>query len=130
MTRMGEKRCVKCGNVKPREHFYTSKVNKDGLQAYCHTCHQEANRRSRIKHRKEITERLRLWKLQNPEKHLAHQAVAHAVRARRLTAPDRCERCQRSGSLHAHHEDYTRMLDVIWLCQSCHARRHRELVAE
>ncbi len=88
---MTEKRCVKCGNVKSRKHFYTSKVNKDGLQAYCHACHQEANRRSRLKHRKEITERLRQWKLQNPEKNLAHQAVAHAVRARRLTAPDRCE---------------------------------------
>ncbi len=128
---MGEKRCVKCGAVKPHEHFYTSKVNKDGLQAYCHACHQEANRRSRLRNRKEITARLRQWKLQNPEKYLAHQAVAHAVRAGRLVAPAQCERCQRDGSvLHAHHEDYTQMLDVIWLCQSCHAQRHKELVAE
>ncbi len=132
MTRMAEyKRCVKCGEAKHREHFYSSKVNKDGLQAYCHSCHQEANRQSRLKHREQIQARLRQWKLENPEKYLAHQAVAHAVRAGRLTAPAECQQCQRSDlQIHAHHEDYTQPLEVIWLCQSCHARRHKELVTE
>jgi hypothetical protein len=29
--------------------------------------------------------------------------------------------------VHAHHEDYSRPLDVTWLCQKCHVQRHVEL---
>jgi hypothetical protein len=28
----------------------------------------------------------------------------------------------------AHHEDYDRPLDVMWLCQPCHKQRHKELL--
>jgi hypothetical protein len=27
-------------------------------------------------------------------------------------------------SLHAHHDDYSRPLDVVWLCPSCHRQHH------
>ena len=27
----------------------------------------------------------------------------------------------------AHHEDYRRPFDVIWLCFTCHAKRHQEI---
>jgi hypothetical protein len=32
--------------------------------------------------------------------------------------------CKRKTKLHAHHEDYKRPLNVIWLCRSCHQRIH------
>jgi ribosomal protein S27AE len=34
--------------------------------------------------------------------------------------------CERCGELKtdAHHEDYGKSLDVIWLCRSCHVKRH------
>ena len=37
--------------------------------------------------------------------------------------------CSRCGTVKAvaHHEDYSKPLDVIWLCLSCHRRRHIEL---
>lgn len=40
-----------------------------------------------------------------------------------------CERCE-SPFVHAHHEDYSRPLDVMWLCPYHHAERHRERAAE
>jgi excisionase family DNA binding protein len=59
------------------------------------------------------------------------KAVADALSAGTLTRPSCCERCQSEEPLAAHHENYTKPLDVVWLCPSCHAkadhaRRRRE----
>jgi ribosomal protein S27AE len=40
-----------------------------------------------------------------------------------------CVRCGATKSL-AHHEDYDKPLDVMWLCQPCHKQRHKELLNE
>lgn len=37
----GEKRCPRCGLVKPREEFVKNRASKDGLGAYCRPCHNE-----------------------------------------------------------------------------------------
>lgn len=42
-------------------------------------------------------------------------------------AVDRHGRFCRRTPVHAHHEDYSRPLDVVWLCRCCHARRHFQL---
>lgn len=34
-----------------------------------------------------------------------------------------CESCG-AGKAHAHHDDYSRQLDVRWLCQRCHLAEH------
>jgi len=36
-----------------------------------------------------------------------------------------CERCG-ATPVHAHHDDYTRPLDVRWLCPACHRLWHRD----
>lgn len=38
-----------------------------------------------------------------------------------------CSVC--GGKAQAHHEDYTKPLDITWLCQTHHAARHREMRA-
>lgn len=40
-----------------------------------------------------------------------------------------CEVCGKRGA-HAHHEDYGKPLDVVWLCGSHHAKRHAEINKE
>ena len=35
-----------------------------------------------------------------------------------------CERCKESGKVEAHHPDYSRPLQVAWLCIYCHAAIH------
>ena len=54
----------------------------------------------------------------------AHAAVSKAIREGRL-AKQPCIRC---GMLpaHAHHDDYGKPLDVIWLCRKHHAELHHE----
>lgn len=60
----------------------------------------------------------------------ARRQVRRAVAAGTLTRPDACEQCgdtpKRSGrhGLDAHHVTYSRVLDVRWLCSSCHQLAH------
>lgn len=74
------------------------------------------------------------WKNKNPEKVRAHYAVKYAVKVGKLVRPDKCEKCGsitlpardgRSG-LHAHHRDYSKKLDVQWLCAFCHGNERRK----
>jgi len=64
------------------------------------------------------------------ERDLAHQMVSIAIREGKLVPPGACELCpSKKGDwqtwvIHAHHEDYARPLDVIWLCGPCHRRVH------
>lgn len=61
------------------------------------------------------------WKAQNQLAARAHQAVKRAVARGDLTRPDRCEACDARCVAQAHHDDYTKPLDVDWLCPPCHA---------
>lgn len=57
---------------------------------------------------------------------LLRVAVAHG----RVTKPVACEHCRGEPELlHGHHTDYNKPIDVVWLCQPCHAAEHRRLKA-
>lgn len=71
------------------------------------------------------TEHNRKWRQKNREKVAAHVKVNNAIRSGRL-AKKPCSKCGHENA-HAHHEDYSRPLDVTWLCALCHKARHAEL---
>jgi hypothetical protein len=58
----------------------------------------------------------------------AYSAYVKALNSGELVRPRFCERCdaQTERGLHGHHRDYTRPLDVRWLCPACHGLAHRE----
>ncbi len=55
----------------------------------------------------------------------AHLEFTKARLERRII-PQPCERCG-SPKVHGHHEDYSKPLEVMWLCTKHHGERHREL---
>lgn len=74
---------------------------------------------------KTSNEASRIYYEKNPEKLRAHYEVKYAVRIGRLTKQP-CAVCGASD-VHAHHEDYSRPFDVVWLCPLHHIARHAEM---
>lgn len=59
----------------------------------------------------------------------ARMAVRIAKRAG-LISPQPCEHCGRSPKdvpIYAHHKDYEKPLEIVWLCRRCHSREHVRL---
>ena len=66
------------------------------------------------------------WERKNPEKRRAHFLVLTAVRNGTLERPTSCSCCGTAESvIQGHHEDYSKPLDVIWLCRKCHKQKHK-----
>ncbi len=55
-------------------------------------------------------------------------AVCAVLKKGVLVKPAVCEDCGQERQLEAHHLDYSRPLDVSWLCLLCHGREHSWLV--
>lgn len=85
-----------------------------------------------LKVRCTLCQRARQNSAEAKNKRQANSAVRGAIVTGTLTRRA-CERispwggtCGRTPA-YAHHEDYSRPLDVVWLCGWCHGLRHSEL---
>lgn len=151
-----EKTCFKCNVKKPLSDFYKHPMMADGHLNKCKECAKtdvKANRlkridyykafdaaRSNLPHRVEarrqyaLTERCKesqrlsriRYQERMPDRRAAHVLLGNAVRSGVVAKPKNCEWCGSQGKLHGHHEDYTKPLDVIWLCVPCHKKHHRK----
>ena len=65
------------------------------------------------------------YRSSHPEKEGAKRAIAYAVLTGKISKPCWCEICGSADKLHAHHHDYSKRLDVWWLCEHCHKLLHR-----
>jgi len=59
-------------------------------------------------------------RLAHPEKKAAWDAVFSAIKKGRLVRPELCEECYLPCRPQAHHPDYKKKLDIVWLCRACH----------
>lgn len=67
-----------------------------------------------------------IWKKVSYEKKFdAYRLVADAVRTGKIERQP-CVACGKS-KVQAHHEDYSKPLDIVWYCQKHHSERHREI---
>lgn len=66
------------------------------------------------------------WKKDNPEKSAIHSLVVWAIKTGVLVRKEECEQCGLKCKTQGHHEDYSKPLEVIWLCTICHGEKHRK----
>jgi hypothetical protein len=77
------------------------------------------------KGRKKHNETKEKYELANPEKISAQRKVRNAIKIGALIRPQICDVCEKTGNIAAHHEDYNKPLEVIWMCQYCHLYHHQ-----
>ena len=65
------------------------------------------------------------WPLRNPEKRKAQTKVGNAIRDKKLFKQP-CEKCG-NEKVEAHHDDYSKPLDVRWLCKKHHVEHHMQM---
>lgn len=135
----GFKTCFKCNAVKPLLDFYKHSRMADGYLNKCKVCTQSDAAKHRNEHldavreydriRSKNRDRIRAageiskaWRAQDKRRAAAHSAVARAIKSGRLERQP-CAHCGTEKAV-AHHEDYDKPLDVMWLCQPCHTKRH------
>ena len=132
----GQYHCPSCDTLKPLSSFYFGKNCRPSNR--CKECQRKHRDAWHIKNAHRWPAVRRKWRLENRDKQLqwrsehpgattAWSKVKRAVEAKRIAVPLCCPRCGATGELHAHHENYSRPLDVTWLCPSCHRRHHMSL---
>lgn len=132
-----------------KKHY---QVNKEKILKECRENYYEnkeiiairrKKQRSRITDKQKNALRQKEWRQKNPEKfrayvrrwqkihsekHNAHQRVHRAVEDGVLKRPEYCESCRKKCKPEGHHEDYSRPLEVIWLCRVCHAKKIEKVI--
>lgn len=84
----------------------------------------DRKRTYRIRHAERIKKLSFVWRNTNPKKRRAHYRVQAAIRSGEIVRPELCQECGATCKPQAHHEDYSKPLDVEWLCAACHSARH------
>ena len=156
LMKLSDRHCSKCKKLKPVGSFYKDKSKPTGFRPSCKECdkpYAKAYRNSnkeryaashktwRKKNRKQRRPKLSaelirirtakstdIWRKKNVLKTRVHKKVAVALKSGWLLKM-LCHICDSPNS-HAHHEDYSKPLEVHWLCPKHHKERHVELKAE
>jgi hypothetical protein len=69
-------------------------------------------------------ESARRWRLEHPEETRARGILRRAVLTGIVVKPTKCSACFKKGAITGHHEDYSKPLEVLWFCYSCHRKLH------
>lgn len=134
------KTCFKCGRDLPIGEFYTHSAMKDGHLNKCKSCTRKdvhenyinnlahyqdyyAKREQTSKRKEQKRQYLLSYRKDNHQKNFCRRQVALALKKGTLVKMP-CEICGSIEKIQAHHEDYSKPLDIVWLCIKHHRWIH------
>ena len=119
------KECTKCKSQKNLEDFHRRITSKDGRTNKCKICQAEYQRKIYEEKGDVYLNKLRLIN-NDGIKTKARGAVSRALRDGKLIK----QKCQVNTCtetiVHAHHLDYSKKLEIIWLCVKHHEAIHHK----
>jgi hypothetical protein len=132
------KTCSSCNEKKPESDFQVRKASKDGLTASCRQCLKKRDAKRYPKEREirslqrkvymstpegksSHKKAVKQWQEKNALRRAAHVIFGNALRKGKIVKQP-CFVCGKKAE--AHHPDYGRPLDVVWLCTAHHKEVH------
>lgn len=64
------------------------------------------------------------YKATHREQLSARSKIKYAIKTGKIRKPKKCFSCGRKERVTAHHEDYSKPFDIVWLCYLCHSNLH------
>jgi hypothetical protein len=130
------KKCRRCGADREISEFYTHAKMHDGHLNICKPCIVQSVKEHRATHANSISEyeakrsqtegrkqdqaaALKRHREKNPERYKARNAVSNAIRDGKISRGS-CVHCGTDKRVEAHHADYSKPLEVTWVCFWCH----------
>jgi hypothetical protein len=121
-----QKTCKRCGASKPVSDYYAHDRMAGGRLHQCKACVKAG-----VKHNYHANrERYRQYDAARPprvvpiEVRRAQFAARRALRDGVIAQKDSCEKCGGTDTVQMHHHDYSKPLDVEFLCIGCHTTEH------
>lgn len=115
------KSCSRCHAFKTLAEFDHSRASRDGRHHRCKQCDRERDRQRLANG--SLSRSNRRWQAHHPAAVKAHRILQAAVRRGEVQRGP-CVACGKP-SAHGHHDNYSKPLDVTWLCHACHVEHHR-----
>lgn len=104
------KLCTHCKLPKNISEFTKSKQSPDGFGSVCYAHRSSKNKFSFTSY-----------------KNKAYYSLKKAIKEGKLEPKQACESCNKVNvTIEAHHEDYSKPLQVKWLCVPCHSEWHNK----
>lgn len=145
-----EKQCFKCGRVLALTEFYKHPQMADGHFNKCKQCSRKDNVENR-NNKREYYIQYDKNRANTPERAKAREeyrktdkgkkAIYNSVKNYRAKHPERqkiyrdclkkldnphiCSNCGSDILVEAHHNDYSKPFEVVWLCRKCHRNWHK-----
>ena len=92
------KRCSRCSKTKLIKEFHKRRTIGDGYAYICKQCKAKMDK--------------------------AYCNLHNHINRGKIIKPKFCTVCKSKDNILGHHEDYSKKMDVLWLCSKCHYRRH------
>lgn len=139
--------CKKCLETKQHSEFKRNWRVEGGIYPVCKACESKRRKAFYMANRERLAADAKEYR-KTPAGKAAHKKavynyadkvdragtkVGSAIRRGDLIKPDECSVCGSkppSGEIHAHHDDYSKPLDVRWVCRACHMAIHNKSFVE
>lgn len=125
-------RCQQCKSYKNPLNINSTRKNKEGevVRAWymCRPCNTERCKRYRStpEGKKKVFDAVYASMARNKKNVNARILLNYHIKQGHIERPSHCPNCKEETMVEGHHKDYSKPLEVEWLCRPCHADTHRK----